>query len=248
MIPRFGRPEAQLSMIIGKVTSRVYNLHHHRLGTRNQPWLSNGELQRFAQRIHNTGAPLQTCWGFIDGTVRPVCRPRQIQRVIYNGHKRVHALKFQSVVTPNGMVANMFGPVEGRRHDSGMLRDSNLYAQLQQFSFSPNGTTLCVYGDLAYPLRPHLQRPFMHIRQNQQQIDFNRAMSKVRIEVEWVLNDISNFFAFLDYKKNLKIGLSPIGKIYLVCVLLTNARTCLYKSMSSKYFGIDPSSLQQYFA
>ena len=111
-----------------------------------------------------------------------------------------------------------------------------------------NGTALCIYGELAYPLRPHIQCPFMQRNQNQQQLDFNQAMSKVRIEVEWVFNDISKFFAFLSYKKNLKIGLSPIGKIYLVCTLLTNARTCLYNSVSSTYFGMDPPSLQDYFS
>ena len=38
--------------------------------------------------------PLTNCWGFIDGTVRPVSKPGMYQRVLYNGHKRVHALKF----------------------------------------------------------------------------------------------------------------------------------------------------------
>jgi hypothetical protein len=33
------------------------------------------------------------------------------QRTVYNGHKRIHAIKFQSVVTPNGLIANLFGPV-----------------------------------------------------------------------------------------------------------------------------------------
>ena len=30
---------------------------------------------------------------------------------MYNGHKRVHALKFQSIALPNGLIANMYGPV-----------------------------------------------------------------------------------------------------------------------------------------
>ena len=37
-------------------------------------------------------------------------------RVLYNGHKRVHALKFQSVVLPSGMIAHMYGPV-GKLND-----------------------------------------------------------------------------------------------------------------------------------
>ena len=30
---------------------------------------------------------------------------------MYNGHKRVHAIKFQSLVLLNGLVANLYGPV-----------------------------------------------------------------------------------------------------------------------------------------
>ena len=52
------------------------------------------------------------CFGFVDGTVRPLCRPGEHQRILYNGHKRVHAIKFQSVVTHNGLINNFYGPVE----------------------------------------------------------------------------------------------------------------------------------------
>ena len=54
---------------------------------------------------------MDNCIGFIDGTVRPICRPGEFQRVVYIGHKRVHALKFQSFTLPNGMIANMYGPI-----------------------------------------------------------------------------------------------------------------------------------------
>ena len=33
--------------------------------------------------------------------------------VVYIGHKRVHALKFQSLALPNGIIANTYGPVGG---------------------------------------------------------------------------------------------------------------------------------------
>ena len=56
---------------------------------------------------------LNNCFGFIDGTAGPIARPGENQRVVYNGHKRVDALKFQSLALPNGMIANMFGPVGG---------------------------------------------------------------------------------------------------------------------------------------
>ena len=167
---------------------------------------------------------------------------------MYNGHKRVHALKYQAIATPNGLVANIYGPVEGRRHDSGMLRNSNVYVQLQKHSHNRNGELLCIYGDLAYPLRPHLQSPFRLARPNDNQRNYNTLMSRVRIGVEWVFGDITNFFKFLDFKKNLKLGLQPIGKMYLVCTFLMNLRTCLYGSMTSQYFNLDPPSVDQYLA
>ena len=43
--------------------------------------------------------------------MRPISPPDQQQRIVYNGHKRVHALKFQSVALPNGSIGNMYGPV-----------------------------------------------------------------------------------------------------------------------------------------
>ena len=66
----------------------------------------------------------------MDGTVHPCSRPGQNQRILFNGHKRIHALKFQSVVIPNGQIRNLHGPVEGRRRDSGMLAESRLLDQL----------------------------------------------------------------------------------------------------------------------
>ena len=72
---------------------------------------------------------------FIDGTVHSTCRPRQNQRVIYNGHHRVHAIKFQSTVAP---ITNLYGPVEGRSRDSAMLSQSGLLTQLQQHCHAPN--------------------------------------------------------------------------------------------------------------
>ena len=41
-------------------------------------------------------APLNDCWAFVDGTGRPMSRPDEKQRILSNGYKRVHFLKFQS--------------------------------------------------------------------------------------------------------------------------------------------------------
>ena len=101
--------------------------------------------------------------------------------------------------------------------------------------------------DPAYPLRIHLQAPLRGAAITPQMQMFNSSMSSVRISVEWLFGDILNYFKFLDFKKNLKIGLSSVGKMYVVCALLRNALTCLYGNQTSEFFQLNPPSLQDYF-
>lgn len=111
MIHRFGRPVPEISMITNTVMDYIFDNHGHRISQWNIDILSPALLQEYADVIHAKGAPLDNCFGFIDGTVRPISRPDQHQRIVYNGHKRVHALKFRSVALPNGLIGNMYGPV-----------------------------------------------------------------------------------------------------------------------------------------
>ena len=122
-----------------------------------------------------------------------------------------------------------------------MLQMSGLLGQLDQFSFDPAGQPLCIYGDPAYPLRAHLHAPYRNVSITADQVAFNASMSKVRS------GGIVSCFAFLDFKKNLKIGLSPFGTMYSACALLSNAHTCLYSSMSSSFFDLQPPTIQDYF-
>jgi len=137
---------------------------------------------------------------------------------------------------------------EGKKHDAGMLADSGLLQLLQQHALSPNGQPMCIYGDPAYPLRVQLQTPFRNMALTPQMQAFNTSMSSVRVSVEWLFGDIVNYFKFIDFKKNMKIGLSNVGKIYIVCAILQNALTCMYGNLTSEYFDLPPPSLQDYFA
>ena len=112
MVHLFARPVPVLCMITNQVLDYIYQAHSHRILQWNHQQLSQANLERFAEVVHRKGAPLNNCFAFVDGTVRPICRPGTVnQRLLYNGHKRVHGIKFQSVVTPDGMIANMYGPV-----------------------------------------------------------------------------------------------------------------------------------------
>ena len=124
---------------------------------------------------------------------------------MYNGHKNVHAIKFQSVVAPNGLVANLYGPAEGKRHDSGMLAMSGLLDALQRYSVSPYGNTLCIYGDPAYPLRPCFQAPFRGAVLTPDQQVRNKSIKEVRVSVEWIFGDIIITLNFWTLRKTWKL-------------------------------------------
>ena len=89
--------------------------------------------------MHRKGAPLSNCWGFIDGTVRPIYPPGQKQRYLYNGHKRIHATKFQSIAAQNGLIANLYGSIEVKQHDSAMLVGSRLLCLIHLHCNDANG-------------------------------------------------------------------------------------------------------------
>ena len=111
MVHRFGRPVPVLSMAANAVTNYVFDTHGHLITDWNPNILHRQALLQYSQAIRAKGASLNNCFGFIDGTVRPISRPGRNQRIVYNGHKRVHALKFQSVALPNGLIGNLYGPV-----------------------------------------------------------------------------------------------------------------------------------------
>ena len=89
-------------------------------------------------------------------------------------------------------------------------------------------------------------REFAGAQVTEQQAQFNKSMSKVRECVEWGFGKVVGTFAFVDFKKNQKVYLQPIGRMYMVAVLMTNVHTCFYGSQTSQFFGIDPPDLHRY--
>ena len=76
------------------MVSLLYDLHGHRLTQWNHQILHSEALEMYAKAISDKGAALPNYFDFVDGTIRQISRPGKNQRIVYNGHKRVHALKF----------------------------------------------------------------------------------------------------------------------------------------------------------
>lgn len=95
MVPEFGRHPTEISIICNEMTYLLNTTWCQLLDTFRQPWLSVDNLRRFADTVFQKGCPLQSCFGFIDGVLKPCARPTYNQRNIYNGKDRVHGLKYQ---------------------------------------------------------------------------------------------------------------------------------------------------------
>ena len=111
MLQRFAKPVPILCMVANKLFDHIYNHNGYRVTKWNHDILAPVKLQTYVDATTAKGAPLGNCFGFVDGTVRLISRPGANQHLVYNGHKRVHAQKFQSVALPNGLIGSLYGPV-----------------------------------------------------------------------------------------------------------------------------------------
>lgn len=240
MAESFGRSEGSLSEIVNTVGRLIEERVGHLLT------LDVDRIARaapaYAAAIFARGAPLNGCWGFIDGTARHIARPSVDQEIFYSGHERAHSLKFLSIVTPDGLVSMMLGPYEGRHHDSYMFKD---IAELLERI--PEGYYL--YGDSGFPTKSTIVSPYRDPLPDEKA--FNLQMSQVRVCVEWMFGRILALFPLLTHWEILRINQSPVAAYYRTAVLLTNFRTILdgRNEVTDQFFGVSPlPTLEEYVA
>ena len=162
----YGRSQSAISEIVNWSVEFLDEKWKHLLDWDHQYLLSEENLRIYGQAIYDQGAPVNTVFGWPDCTKFFICRPCLHQRVAYNGHDRAHCLKFQAITLPNGIIANLYGPVEGRRHDMALWEDSGIPAKLAAHAFAsdPNNPgerrPYQIYGDAAYGISLHVLIPF----------------------------------------------------------------------------------------
>lgn len=208
-----------------------------------EPSIFHERFPFYASLIERKSMAINKVWGFIDGTLRKTCRPIRFQHAAYSGHKRCHGIKFQSVVTPDGLIACLYGPIPGARHDSYMLAESELLFKLQDLMPQNQQQPIyALYGDPAYPQSSYIIGGYRNPVPNTDQAHWNTAMSKVRICVEWGFKEIIQYWTFLDFRRRMKIFKFPVAKYYMVGAFLTNIRNCFYDNEIAQYFNCDETN------
>ena len=114
----FGKSASHLSEIFWEMLEAFLETHEHLIVSPLNASYLQAKLLYFADCIFRKRNALSNCVAFIDGTVIGVSRPGDsgYQHVLYNGHKRKHALKYQAVLTPDGMLLHVYGLLKGRKH------------------------------------------------------------------------------------------------------------------------------------
>lgn len=245
----FGKQPSHMSEIYWEALEQVVERYGDLIkGSIPEQFLQQRAANYAAAVADKTGA-LQNCVGFIDGTRIAIARPTGsvMQNVAYNGHKRLHCFKFQTVTTPDGFCLHAFGPTEGRRHDWFLYTASGIESLLDELLFI-DGTQYCIYGDSGYNSRSFLEVPFQGTTLTSGQSAFNRAMSAARVTVEWHYKELKQYWTTVDFKRKMKVGEGPVGAVYLACLILTNLRNCLHPNPVSHYFACSPLTLEEYLS
>jgi hypothetical protein len=186
-------------------------------------------------------------WGVVDGTLQPIARPENVQEAVYNGHKRQHALKWQYVSTPDGLIF-LYGPEDGAKHDITVWKASGIAEWSRQHAHTAAGEPLNLYGDKGYSMGSGIITPFKGNRIEPKEDLFNRITSKYRITVEWSIGMIPLLFPRFRDKHWQRAGLSAIGQDYKVAALIRNALTCYASCETTIYMRCSPPTLEEYFS
>lgn len=211
--------------------------------------LTLDKLRDYAGTIERA-CGVQGIWGFIDGTHRGIARPTIDQQDYYSGAKKEHGLRYQGIVTPDGLVSSLSGPWLGPLGDWTIWEASGIEDRLRDlFEPLPSAERLYVYGDPAYVPAFGIIGPFRRdgrLRLTPNEEAANVEMSRQRIVVEWAFGLATKYWSFGSFKPSQKSGLSPVASYYLCSILFTNMHTCLRGNQISVKYNISPPTLEDY--
>lgn len=146
------------------------------------------------------------------------------------------------------MIVHLHGPEPGSRHDAYLLERSGIVRDLHD-KLVANGKRYVIYGDPAYGINDVIVAGFKGATLTQEQAEFNRRMSSVRVSVEWGFGIVLRLWPQVDYKSTQKLWACAVGKMYQVAVLLTNLHTCMRGgNQLSDTFQLAPPSPSAYLA
>ncbi|KAF8582037.1 hypothetical protein K439DRAFT_1618613 [Ramaria rubella] len=248
--------QSAISEIMNEMALFVDYTWRHLLDWDDKGVVSPECLQTYADSFHAFGAPSHSLFGFIGCTIWQTCRPGMFQELAYTGYKKHHEMKFQGIVTPNGLMVHLAGPFCAPQNDCGVLHESKLVDKLPQHAIqlgsqegdAPEQLFFQVYGDSAYGISPVILSPYSHVRElTDKEHAWNETMGGVWILVEHGFSLVLQDWPFLQAFWKQKIYGNACGLLYHVAILLTNAHSCFVPNQTAVRYRCDPPMVHEYF-
>lgn len=212
MMDRFGHSRTWLCIVFNDTIIHLYRRYRKMLAWDNKR-LTFERLSAYSQAIHNLGGG--SCfWGFIDGSLDATCRPVLDQQGVRSGHTSIqkHGYKYQTVVTPDGLVSSLMGPFIGLHGNWKMVESSGLEKQLRKVNGNrpPAAHALYVYClDPAFRSVYGITGPYRNYPgrlRTPAEDQFNTIMSNLRKDVEHGFATHQNLWTWNAYHLGLKIS------------------------------------------
>ena len=203
------------------------------------------QFGRFANHLASFGCPFDNLVAIFDGHFVATCRPGGDGCVNVNlwdhqtfaGKERLHGLKYQACVLPNGMSV-VWGPWRGTEHDATMFYETRTLDVLADV-LEETGEEFCGFGDSAYPIHRHMHRilkPAAEQSLTRLERRYNALMARYRVVIEDVFGEAHKYFAALTHRHNMRLGSQRCGQMFPVSMLFFNLRTIFYGNQTASYF------------
>ncbi|RPA77541.1 hypothetical protein BJ508DRAFT_199898, partial [Ascobolus immersus RN42] len=111
----FGKSRSWISAVFNDVALFLVSKYEDQL-LWDAKRLDLGQLRKYADAIEDKSGA-RNIWGFIDGTHRGIGRPVVNQEDYYAGAKKEHGIRYQGIVTPDGLISSLAGPWRGPTGD-----------------------------------------------------------------------------------------------------------------------------------
>jgi hypothetical protein len=194
---------------------------------------------------------------FIDGKFIATCRPNarvssDYQRSVYNGYYRGHGKRALHLIFPDGIIVATVGSIRRsdqflRERDNFEPQVNNLFLPTPAFPHGDPALPLIVWSDTAFAENVHFKRARFGLGVPPFQVAIDESMEAPRKCVEHSFNRVVSLFPLMDCKKKLRQFGANVDKLWKVCVLFTNARTCLGQCQVKFYFKVDAPTIDEYF-
>ena len=179
---------------------------------------------------------------FIDCTIIPSCRtgggpmvpgvhapryPYLVQEAMYNGWKKCHGIKKQSIGLANGMAFQVSKGYSCRSHDLHLLDKSDINDRLVELtSERPPAEHCSCYGDSAYPQQDRICCK----RDGNKFSELNEAMNGCRKSIEWMHRDLTQYWrvpSFVASPPTVLVFSMMLSKrgAFIFCQTLTRSRS-----------------------